>query len=286
MEKSKIISEKLEINVTNRCNLSCKGCSHLSPICIQHNFDTEKLRLSLNRLSDVFHCETVRLLGGEPFLSPNLQEIINIVRESKICDSITIVSNGTLINDKHKDILCSVDVLEVSDHQTGINIEYIHELTKGACKLVVLDFEAFREPYSEQGTTNSALTDQIYKTCLIANVWKCYNLEDGYFYKCPQAHTLKAIKNLSADGIDVLNTPDLKAALEKYITCKSPLSACKYCLGATGKIYSQKQVNRKEWRKEQDKPTEEMLDYQFLEKLKTKANSNNHCVKSIISKEK
>lgn len=286
MEKSKIISEKLEINVTNLCNLSCKGCSHLSPICITHKFDTEKLQLCLNKLNSIFHCNTVRLLGGEPFLAPNLQEIINIVRNSQICDNIAVVSNGLLINEKHKQILHSIDVLEISDHHTGLNRQQIYKLTNGACKLVILDFEAFRLPYSEQGTKDKNLIEQIYNTCLISKIWKCYNLEDGYFYKCPQAHTLKSIKNLSVDGIDILKTRNLKSALKNYISSNCPLSACKYCLGAVGQIYSQQQIKRKEWRKEQNMPTESMIDYDFLEKLKTKANSNNNCVKSITSKEK
>ncbi len=237
MKKSKIISEKLEINVTNQCNLSCKGCSHLSPICTHHEFDTQLLKASLQKLGQCFHCDTARLLGGEPFVSEKLSEIIKIVRESGISDTITVVSNGLLINEKHSEVLNMIDVLEISDHHTGLQVDKLERLTKGRCKLVVLDFEAFREPYSEQGTENSDLIKKIYKTCLIAHIWKCYNLENGYFYKCPQAHTLKSIKNLAVDGVDILATEDLKTALEQYIASDCPLSACKYCLGAVGNIY-------------------------------------------------
>lgn len=286
MEKSKIISDKLEINVTNKCNLSCRGCSHLSPICTQYTFDIDKLRSSLDRLSEVFHCQTVRLLGGEPFLVANLLEIIDIVRKSNICDYIAIVSNGLLINEKHKQILQSVDLLEISDHRVGVNVDYIATLAKGNCKLQVLDFEGFRESYSEQGTNDTKLVEQIYKTCLISKIWKCYNLEDGYFYKCPQAHVLKSIKNLLPDGVNVLSAADLKNDLQSYINLECPLSACKYCLAGVGHFFKQQQINRKLWREKQNRSTEDMLDYEFLDRLKTKEKSNNHCVKSIVSKEK
>lgn len=286
MEKSKIISEKLEINVTNMCNLSCRGCSHLSPICTQHTFDIDKLRSSLDRLNKVFHCQTVRLLGGEPFLVANLPEIIDVVRKSNICNSIAIVSNGLLINEKHNQILQSIDVLEISDHHVGVNVDYIATLAKGKCKLQVLDFEAFRESYSEKGTNDTNLIEQIYKTCLISQIWKCYNLEDGHFYKCPQAHVLKSIKNLLPDGVNVLLATNLKDDLQSYINSECPLSACKYCLSGVGNLFKQQQINRKIWRKQQNRSTEDMLDYEFLDRLKTKANSDNHCVKSIVSKEK
>lgn len=286
MKKSKIISEKLEINVTNRCNLSCRGCSHLSPICTQHRFNIDKFRLSLNKLSQVFHCQTVRLLGGEPFLVANLLEIIDIVRKSNICDYIAIVSNGLLIDKKHTQILQNIDVLEISDHHVGIDIDYIKTLAKGNCKLQILDFEGFRESYSEQGTIDTNLIEQIYQTCLISKIWKCYNLEDGWFYKCPQVHVLKTIKNLLPDGVNVLFAADLKNDLQNYIDSKCPLSACKYCLSGVGQFYKQQQINRKNWREKQDRTTEDMLDYELLNKLKIRANSNNHCVKSIVSKEK
>lgn len=286
MEKSKIISEKLEINITNKCNLSCRGCSHLSPICTEHKFDIDKLCLSLNRLSTVFHCQTVRLLGGEPFLAADLPKIIHIVRESNICDYITVVSNGLLIKEKHKQILQNIDVLEISNHHVGTFVDRIKALAKSNCKLVILDFDAFRESYSEQGTNDTGLIEQIYKTCLVSNVWKCYNLEDGHFYKCPQSHVLKSIKNLQPDGVDVLSSMDLKNDLQRYIDSERPLSACRYCLGAVGQIYQQQQINRRDWRSQQNKSTEEMIDYEFLNKLEIKANLNNHCVKSILVQEK
>ena len=71
----KIFANRLEIDATNRCNLSCKGCSRLSPVCQTHQFDVKLFKESLKKLASVYHAILLsykcillfqpELLGGE-----------------------------------------------------------------------------------------------------------------------------------------------------------------------------------------------------------------------------
>lgn len=283
---NKVFSDNLEINVTNKCNLSCRGCTHLSPICKNDNFDMMLFNKTLGILSKVYHTSTVRLLGGEPLLFDRLEEVIDIVRKYNIADKITLVSNALLIDKVQESIFDKIDKLEVSIHVDNLKINKIKEITYYKCDLEIMYFEKFRESYSEIGTEDKNLINDIYKTCLVAHVWNCHNFEKGVFYKCPQAHCFKPyFKGLSVDGVQVLDNKNLKEDLEKYLNSEKPLSACRYCLGAVGKLYDQEQINRNNWRFLQHFPTEQLIDYEFLNKLKVRSHSNNGCVvNSFIQK--
>ena len=72
-----ITVESLEIHVSNHCNLSCRGCSHISPLEKKEFLNEENMYLVLKKLSSVLHCKVIRLLGGEPTLNSNLENIVS-----------------------------------------------------------------------------------------------------------------------------------------------------------------------------------------------------------------
>ena len=73
-----ITVESLEIHVSNHCNLSCRGCSHISPLEKKEFLNEENMYLVLKKLSSVLHCKVIRLLGGEPTLNSNLENIVSL----------------------------------------------------------------------------------------------------------------------------------------------------------------------------------------------------------------
>jgi len=83
---------KIVVDLTNKCNLSCKHCGATKlkdcPEGVMLNFFKE-----LN--SDII--DSVDLLGGEPFLHPNIFEIINILNKKGIL--INIITNGQFNDD-------------------------------------------------------------------------------------------------------------------------------------------------------------------------------------------
>lgn len=89
----------LEYHITDHCNLNCKACEHYSSL-VTHPvfacFDEFKLGLSLlkQRISDI---GTIRLLGGEPLLNPEINRFIEYTRHLYPKSDIYIVTNGSLI---------------------------------------------------------------------------------------------------------------------------------------------------------------------------------------------
>jgi organic radical activating enzyme len=115
-----------EIDIVQGCNLRCEQCSHFSPY--RSGFSTkEEIVGWLKAWNQKIRPNVINLLGGEPFLHPDLAEIIressHIFPDSKI----EITTNGLLlsrIDSAVFDALREVRVkVIVSDH-SGKDIPY------------------------------------------------------------------------------------------------------------------------------------------------------------------
>ena len=102
-------SKKLEIAVTDFCNLDCPLCSQGTPI--QKDKKTMPLR-ELERISKFFRpfeFDTIKLSGGEPTLHPQFGEICGRLKELFPAYAYTLATNGCLL-EKY------LDHLEVFNH--------------------------------------------------------------------------------------------------------------------------------------------------------------------------
>lgn len=88
----------VEIHISEHCNLNCAGCSHYSPLA-EHKFcDLIALEENLDKLSKIKKkIGTIRLLGGEPLLNPDVVSVFGIVRSRFENAKIELVTNGVLL---------------------------------------------------------------------------------------------------------------------------------------------------------------------------------------------
>ena len=90
--------KKIDVNITNRCNLRCRYCYHFeSASDVEGDLSTgEWLRFfeELNRCA----VTEVTLAGGEPFVREDLKEIITGIVKNRM--RFQILSNGTLVDDE------------------------------------------------------------------------------------------------------------------------------------------------------------------------------------------
>ncbi len=266
-----------EINVAHHCNLSCRGCSHLSPVWPKEFLHPAQLKSDLAKLAKVYRAERIRLLGGEPLLHPELVELIRVVRGSGVSRRIAVATNGVLLPRQPEKFWEEIDEVDVTLYP-GKQLS-VRELWK--CRRLARRFEVklrlslagnFRESYSETGTSDKALVRRIYDTCLIAHQWNCHNVENGYFFKCPQALLLPRalagkLSSRTADGLALSDEPEFGKSLRDYLESHEPLESCRHCLGSVGKRFSHEQVPRGEFRTSQKGPTEELLDEARLASL-------------------
>jgi hypothetical protein len=230
--------------------------------------DPARLREELSILAESFHATEARVLGGEPLLHPDIVAVLASVRDSGICDSIRVITNGLLLPRVQGGFWEVVDEVSVSVYpgrelptDTAKRLEAT-AATHGV-RLKFKRFDCFRESYSEMGTTDGDLVERVFRTCQLANVWRCITVWQGRLYRCPQSlflpTALNALKD-AVEGIEISRQPDFLDSLVAFLESDEPLASCRYCLGSVGRLYRNEQVRRGEWRDHQGVPSEQLLD--------------------------
>ena len=108
------------LELTNRCNLKCKYCS------IEKD-NIKDMKINIINYIENLKIETLILSGGEPFLHPNFEEILE-----KCCKKfkyVGITTNGTLVSEKFITKFSKFDNLTVQVSIDGI--EKVHNFFRG-----------------------------------------------------------------------------------------------------------------------------------------------------------
>jgi organic radical activating enzyme len=270
----KIENSRCEINVVEHCNLSCRSCSHLSPLMPRTIVSAEQIAHQLGLLGRVYHARWVRLVGGEPLLHPHLIDVIEAARGSRVADRVSVVTNGVLLARMDNEFWRAIDAIEVSLYPgKTLDRDARARFTKLArmhdVDLRLVDVGEFRESFSTRGTDDDRLVRRIYSRCEIAHVWRCHTVADGYFYKCSPAYFLpKAVPACASydkkSGVEISDSDGFAVALHEYLDSPDPLPVCRNCLGTAGKRFAHEQVRRANFITLQDRPVEELVDFRRL----------------------
>lgn len=268
--------KSLEIHASYHCNLSCKNCMHLSPYEDKHFIDFNQLKDDLMQLKNVLKADVLRILGGEPLLNPNLSEIVLIVKESEISNTISIATNGTRIKSwVNNPIWNEIDECEISLYPC---VKSKHKEIIDSCESISKKFNvkfllyycnSFRKAYSLQASSNKQMTQKIFDTCLCVRDWQCFNLFEGKFYLCPQAFAFARngiTDNNESDYVDLINCKNLEQELSSYINRTKPLEACSYCYGNCGLLEAHTQELELKFNT-CTHPYEENIDFDYLKEL-------------------
>ncbi len=100
--------ERMDIALSEYCNLKCQMCRRPSETLFM---DAEVCKRALTEAVAV-GVETVSFSGGEPFVHPQIVEILEHALSLGV--KVQMVSNGTLIKERHLPLLSRLDCLTIS----------------------------------------------------------------------------------------------------------------------------------------------------------------------------
>jgi organic radical activating enzyme len=95
-KNSKIVFPHVDIYLTKSCNLKCEHCSSFNPLR-SGIYSKEFILNSINQWSARICPQTILLLGGEPLLHPEYEEIVLTARNAWKQSSVIIITNGLLL---------------------------------------------------------------------------------------------------------------------------------------------------------------------------------------------
>jgi cyclic pyranopterin phosphate synthase len=269
-----------ELNTVDHCNLTCLDCNHASPSVRPGYADPNDVFKDFSTLAAFYQARIVKIIGGEPLLHPDLLSLIKAVRKSKIGEKILLVTNGTLLHKMPAAVWEAIDQLEISLYPEvrlteGMLQEFKRKAAKNNIHLVRHAYQTFRITFSTVGTSDDNLVHRIYRTCKLARLWGCQSIHRGYFFKCPQCIYIPSIIEPSLayshtdDGVQISASHNLRDSLIAYLSSKTPLKACRYCLGVVGKERKHQLVKRGAWKTAHEKRTEDLIDYEKLERIES-----------------
>lgn len=235
--------EKIDIHITDHCNLNCKGCTHFSPLAEEFYLDIDDFERDLTRLSELSKGQLgeMFLLGGEPLLHPELIDFFPIARNLFPNTKIVVISNGILMNSQDdrfwkackryniqlwiSDYALQMDykIMEGKAREFGVFLGYTSTKKDAENKKLWAKYKI--DPQGQQYWIDS------FEHCAVKN---CATLKNGKLYTCcTMAHIDHFNKyfnqNLEVsefDYVDIYKVDSYKAILDTLV---KPVPFCRYC---------------------------------------------------------
>ena len=223
-----------EMHLSDACNLNCRGCTHFSPLFHHIDADLASRLADVEKLAGKFsRILYFYLLGGEPFLNPEICSYVEGVHKILPRTILTIVTNGLLIPKLPQEVLDCIrrtkTVVSISEYKP--THEIIGEIT---ARLEAAGVKYAIRPYDSKQLFNKPIevvpSGRYPQKCISDG---CVNLYNGKIARCPTL--MYAFKfneafgvHLPTEGImDLDAAPEGKELLEKL---EEPVPLCAHCI--------------------------------------------------------
>ena len=256
IENNRVIIPILEIHAAHNCNLKCQSCSHYSNNSSGKNLEPDALIRSLTEWRQKILPKTIKILGGEPFLNNNLEEILRVCRTNFPHSKIDLSSNGLILTKIKFNFKCLIELnisLLISIHSEESEYRQQMQDTFNLLNELNIPFrqiESYKRWRRTHHVVEGILTPfmdnnsrQSWDICISKNYRQ---LLDGNIYKCPQVAYINKVKIPTHKNFDMMKqympiTPEasLQQILEFF--SKEEEDICSLCPAKTE--YFKKEIN-------------------------------------------
>ena len=226
----------LEFHIADHCNLNCKYCSHYSGLVKTPKFtnlenftrDFEQLKKFIDDIG------TIRILGGEPLLNPEVNEYVKLSRRLYPLSNIFVATNAILLPKMPENFFETL-----RENQVGIHITLYPPLKSKmpAIKKLLESEQVIFAISDPKETFNLSQTlkrhnkgREIFLKCFAAN---CHNFYEGKIAACYLPFMTKYFneyygKNLPEDGaLDLYEDGLTTEKIKRFLL--TPFERCRYC---------------------------------------------------------
>lgn len=226
----------------NICTLRCKNCCEsvpYMPASLRKITPAEHVIRDIRHLSSACNFLTLlEFVGGEPFLHPELADILDAVLKIKNIGVIHIFTNGTVVpNDRLCEKLQNDRItIYISNYQAALPQKQLDAVAQTDQKLRAYDVNYFfgkKQNWMDFSGFEAINTDEemeeVFSSCFLHN---CNRLQDGKLYVCAHQYAGITLGKLEEHG-ETLSihdyTPEqLAQELERLKGWKT-IDACRYC---------------------------------------------------------
>jgi organic radical activating enzyme len=226
-------------SVSDHCNLKCKRCAYFSNLVNETVFaDLDEFKEDLLGLKRrFFNVESFVLVGGEPFLNPDIDGFIYAVREAFPYSRLTIITNGLLLPSLAPKVIKAIRTCGVL-----VRISQYPPTRKMVDKILKFGWDNNIEililnPINKFEQTVSYQNTDYVKAWENCTSNRCYHLRGHRLYNCPQIvyryenrefldlDTSEALRNQCS--VDIVNGNENGWEILQKIC--NPVELCRYC---------------------------------------------------------
>lgn len=255
------LSRKIELpfvdfDVTTYCNLQCKRCAKCLPFFEKkRHFSAKKLKEDLDLLIKYLdRIYVVSIIGGEPFLNPDIAEIIQICSDCSKIFQLELTTNGTIM--PPEEVFTALQGSRVIVH---ISIyDFITEKQKQTRKSLISKLEEYHIPY--QFATHEMWLDfgdvihrnytgrekrTMFYQCPMNS---CSIFNDRVLYRCGKSSYLhqhgRISDNAAVIKLDQIHSrKEMRSAVHRFFNVKT-LQACNFCSNRPTEIKAGEQIDK------------------------------------------
>ena len=230
------------LNILSHCNLNCKGCDHFAPLAEKYFVELDVIVKDLQRMAELTDSKVTRIgiMGGEPLLHPQLNEISYYARKYFPKTNIQIVTNGILLNKQDEAFWNSCKDNDIAIVVTKYPLSLDFEQMEETARKYQVHFEYFgktgevqktlyKMPMDPLGTQNTAKS---FLECYHVN--ECALLMEGKFYPCTIIPNAKHFNekfgtDMAVEDGDYVDIYKIKTSDDIYNFLCTPKPFCRYC---------------------------------------------------------
>lgn len=232
---------RIEFNVTDYCNLNCKGCTHYASIAPEEYEPLDTLHDEMEQLSTIKGADKlvdIYLIGGETLLYPYLNDAIISARRYFPWAEISIFTNGILIPEMSGRFwqLCKENDIVIVMTRYPIKVDY--EKLSATCEERGVRHKFFGDR-SEDGSFFKVRLDSRKSQNRWLSHFRCYSFgcltaNHGRLFPCPQCGCVENFNRRFGTGFcwergDYLTISEIKDVKQILRLRNFPIPFCSYC---------------------------------------------------------
>lgn len=249
----------VEFNVTDHCNLNCKGCSHYSPLAPAEYEDPDRLEESMRLLSSIKgskKIEGVYLIGGETLLYPTLKEAMVLARKYFPWAKISVFTNGLLIPRMDEEFwqICRRERCVIA--LTRYPVKFDYENAEALCREKGVEVEVFGDR-SVANTffrlpLDSAKSQHRWISHFRCFSFGCLTIDHGKIFPCATSACVGHLNrrfgtDFRWENGDFIPVEKIRNVRELRRLRNRPVPFCKYCRHSEPVKYGPSRRALEEW---------------------------------------
>ena len=231
----------IEFNLTDFCNLNCKGCSLYSPLApaeFQGLRDLEEQMKHISQIKGVRKIKYVFLIGGETLLYPDIIPAMGLARKFFPWAEITVFTNGLPIPKMGDDFWRACRANDCSIAITRYPIKFDYDKIEDLCRDKGVKAHIFGDRNMENSFFRLPLDPEKKQNGNLAH-FRCFShgcitVDNGRIFPCSTSACVGHLNRRfgtdyrweKGDYIEIKNLTDVKQLLRLR---NRPVPFCGYC---------------------------------------------------------